>query len=86
MGRTGTQKENTMPQKDTATVKTSKAKPPITAFLAKIMQFAKADRTVDLGGRLQNVIKASGKRGGFKQNQRMERKRSRTRKMKTSAR
>jgi len=78
------------------TVKMAKKLPPaiqapkipnrITAFLSKISRFAAMGKTMDLGGQLQSVVRAPGKRGGFKQNQRMERKRSRIRKMKPSAR
>ena len=79
-------------QKDNATIKTPATPPPtrqaskMTAFLNKISAFANMDKMMDLGGQLQTVVRSPGKRGGFKHNQRMERKRSRIRKMKPSAR
>ncbi|OEU68478.1 MAG: hypothetical protein BBJ57_07310 [Desulfobacterales bacterium PC51MH44] len=76
-------------QKGSTIVKKAVAKPPpsqLSAFIAKIMSFANTGKMLDQGGTLQNVVRSPGKSGAFKRNQRMERKRSRIRKMKPSAR
>jgi hypothetical protein len=61
----------------------------ITNFLAKIMRLSNSGKMMDIGGRVggnQVFTGAPGKGTGFRQNQRMERKLTRVRKMKPSAR
>lgn len=87
-GRIMAQKNTTvkMPKKLPPATQSPKSPNIMTAFLSRIARLAEMGKTMDLGGELQTVVRSPGKRGGFKQNQRMERKRSRVRKMKPSAR
>ena len=79
-----------MQQKDGGGMNKTPQKPTIiTAFLAKIMRASKMNQMMNLGGQItaaQVFTRAPGKGAGFEQNQRMERKRSRIRKLKPSAR
>jgi len=82
--------EKSIPKKDTAIVK----KPPISPsfmskFLSYVSNLSKMNKMMDLGGNVggaQYFTRAPGRGSGFKQNQRRERKLSRRRKMKPSAR
>ena len=80
-----------MQKKDSSGMKKPpEAKPTvITSFLAKIMRLSNLGKFMDAGGRVggnQVFTGAPGKGAGFKRNQRTERKLSRCRKMKSSAR
>ena len=79
-----------MQQKDGSGMNKTPKQPAITtSFLARALRVFKANKMMGMGGeigRSQVFTRAPGKGAGFKQNQRMERKRSRIRKMKPPAR
>jgi len=83
-------RSQTMQQKDSGGMNKTPQKPSTSiSLLAKVMRIFKANKMVNMGGeigRFQVFTRAPGRGAGFKQNQRMERKRSRIRKMKQSAR